>query len=136
MNNYWETNFKADQSGEVTLRYSVYPHREFDPVQVEKRGIEQCRPLIPVESSRFAPVFKPDFKFSSNTTIIASMKPVNEKDILLRLYNPSAENDTVSFEWQGKPKKIYLCDPFGNNIKAIEDIIEIPAMGILHILFK
>jgi len=136
MNNYWETNYKASQSGEVTFKYTIYPHREFDPVQAEKWGIEQTQPLIPIISSRFEPVFEPDFKFNSDNTIIASIKPIDEKALLLRLYNPSTENDMVGFEWLYDPKEIYFCDPYGNNIETIEDIIEIPAMSILHILFK
>ncbi|MCD4730686.1 MAG: hypothetical protein K8R74_08810, partial [Bacteroidales bacterium] len=136
MNNYWETNYKASQSGEVIFRYSIYPHREFDPVQSEKWGIEQCQPLIPVASSRFEPVFKPDFKFNSTSTIIASIKPISGKALLLRLYNPSAENDLVGFEWPNRSRKVYFCDPFGNSIEASKERIEVPARGIVHILFK
>ncbi len=136
MNNYWETNYKASQAGEVIFRYSIYPHREFDPVQSEKWGIEQCQPLITVASSRFEPVFKPDFKFNSNSSIVTSIKTISEKALLLRLYNPSMENDMVGFDWLNEPKKIYICDPFGNSIEARKETIEIPARGIVHILFK
>ncbi len=136
MNNYWETNYKASQSGETIFRYSIYPHREFDPVQTEKWGVEQCQPLIPVASSRFEPVFTPNFKCISNTTIISSIKPVGEKAILLRLYNPSNDIDIVKFDWTNEPMKIYLCDPSGKNIEESPKSIKIPAMGIVHVLFK
>ena len=136
MNNYWETNYKASQSGKVIFKYSIYPHREFDPVQSEKWGIEQCQPLIPIASSRSEPVFKSDFVFNSNTVIITSIKPISEKALLLRLYNPSMKNDMVGFEWQNGSRKIYICDPNGNSSKASKDTIEIPAFGIVHILFK
>lgn len=136
MNNYWETNYKASQSGEATFRYAVYPHREFDPVQAEKWGIEQCQPLIPVASSSFKPVFTPEFKLNSTTTIITSIKSINGKTLLLRLYNPSMENDMVGFDWFKDHRKISFCDPSGNIIGEGGEDIEIPAMGIIHILLK
>lgn len=136
MNNYWETNYKASQSGEVRFRYSIYPHREFDPVQAEKWGIEQSQPLVPVASSRFEPVFKPDFEFNSKNTIIASMKPVGGKALLIRLYNPSTENDIISFDYKEKKKNIYFCDPFGKKLKGAVDSISIPARAVVNILLK
>jgi len=136
MNNYWETNYKASQSGEVTFKYSIYPHRVFDPVQSEKWGIEQCQPLIPIASSRFKPVFKPSFDFISVNTIITSIKPVGEKALLLRLYNPSAENDFVGFKMNKESRNIYLAGTFGKIIKQVNKKIEISAHGIVNIVIK
>lgn len=136
MNNYWETNYKASQSGETVFRYSIYPHREFDPVQSEKWGIEQCQPLIPVASSSSESVFTPNIKFNSNKTLITSITPIGKKALLLRLYNPSMELDMVEFEWIKEPKKIYLCDPSGNIIRTSEEKLEIPSRGIVHVFFK
>lgn len=33
MNNYWHTNFKADQDGPVTFRFVIRPHGPFDPAE-------------------------------------------------------------------------------------------------------
>jgi alpha-mannosidase len=45
MNNYWHTNFKADQEGPVTFRYAIRPH---GPWRAEdaRLGEEVRRPLL------------------------------------------------------------------------------------------
>jgi len=40
MNNYWHTNYKADQEGAVTLRYAMSPHRGADGAAARKLGLE------------------------------------------------------------------------------------------------
>jgi hypothetical protein len=34
MNNYWHTNYKADQSGEVTFRFVITFHKGFSPQKI------------------------------------------------------------------------------------------------------
>jgi alpha-mannosidase len=43
MNNYWHTNFKADQEGMVRFRYVVRPHGAFDAAAAQRFGIERSR---------------------------------------------------------------------------------------------
>lgn len=52
MNNYWFTNYKADQEGWVTFHYSLFPHGRFDSNFSKKKGMESCQPLLvtPVKS--------------------------------------------------------------------------------------
>ena len=38
MNNYWHTNFKADQSGPVTFRFVLRPHGPFEPIAARRFG--------------------------------------------------------------------------------------------------
>jgi alpha-mannosidase len=45
MNNYWHTNYKADQEGPVTLRYAIRPHGAFDAGEAFRFGREQREPL-------------------------------------------------------------------------------------------
>ncbi len=46
MNNYWHTNFKADQEGPVTFRYVIRPHGPWDGAEAERFGIGVRRPLL------------------------------------------------------------------------------------------
>jgi hypothetical protein len=46
MNNYWHTNFKADQAGLATFRYVIRPHGTWDPDQAERFGMGVRRPLL------------------------------------------------------------------------------------------
>jgi alpha-mannosidase len=46
MNNYWHTNYKADQEGPVTFTYSLLPHAEFRASDAAQFGIERRQPFI------------------------------------------------------------------------------------------
>jgi len=48
MNNYWHTNFKADQSGRVRFDVYLYFHGAFDARQSGRRGSEAAEPLLGV----------------------------------------------------------------------------------------
>jgi hypothetical protein len=46
MNNYWHTNYKADQDGPVTFRYALRPHRAFSAEEASRFGMAARRPLL------------------------------------------------------------------------------------------
>lgn len=46
MNNYWMTNYKADQPGETLFRYVFMPHESFDVVKTNQFALEEAQPLI------------------------------------------------------------------------------------------
>lgn len=47
MNNYWHTNYAAQQSGETTFQYRLTSHEgEFDPVAAWRFGAETAHPAI------------------------------------------------------------------------------------------
>ena len=46
MNNYWHTNYKADQSGPVRFDIYLHFHTAFDAAQAGHRGAEAAEPLI------------------------------------------------------------------------------------------
>lgn len=46
MNNYWHTNFKADQPGPVTFRVVVLPHGPFDPVTITRAATAVSEPPV------------------------------------------------------------------------------------------
>jgi len=46
MNNYWMTNYKADQPGKTLFRYVFMPHRIFDATQTQRFALEEAQPLI------------------------------------------------------------------------------------------
>ncbi len=46
MNNYWMTNYKADQPGATLFRYVFVPHEHFDTEEADKRALETNQPPI------------------------------------------------------------------------------------------
>ncbi|HEU5366226.1 MAG TPA: glycoside hydrolase family 38 C-terminal domain-containing protein [Hanamia sp.] len=109
MNNYWHTNFKADQEGEVTFRYSIFPHNRFNESEATKRGIETNQPLIVSAEDENSAELKSLFTIENKSIILSTIKPsVDEKGIMLRLYNSSSESQKPGLIWNKlQPKKVY-----------------------------
>ncbi len=49
MNNYWMTNYKAYQEGEITFSYVLKPHKKYNFEDASRFSIENAQPLIIVE---------------------------------------------------------------------------------------
>lgn len=45
MNNYWNTNFMPEQSGDMTFRYAVTSGQKLDPVELTRNGMSELTPL-------------------------------------------------------------------------------------------
>ncbi|MEE4256095.1 MAG: hypothetical protein V2I47_03575 [Bacteroidales bacterium] len=100
MNNYWETNYRAAQEGEVVFRYSLIPHEGFDPVFNMKKALERTQPLqvvpAPADKKHFHSLIHTD----NQEVIVTGLIPAEEEgSFLLRLYNPTAENQEVNLSW-------------------------------------
>jgi hypothetical protein len=95
MNNYWETNYKAAQDGGHEFRYSLRPHAAFDEAEAERFGTEVGQPLIVLPVRRDAPPLRPPFRLEARRTVVSSLLPAEDGGLVARLFNPSAEADTV-----------------------------------------
>ena len=100
MNNYWETNYLAAQPGEAIFRYSLYPHKEYDPVFNMKRALERAQPLLVVPSSATKTTPNSIFSIDNREVLITAIIPGKEKNhFLLRLYNPTSSQQHVKISW-------------------------------------
>ncbi len=136
MNNYWETNYKADQLGITSLRFSILPHGKYDQCQATRSSIECHQPLIPVPVSKDSPRRKSLVVVEPNDVIITMVKSVRDgKGILIRLFNPSSEERSARLIWESlRPKEMYLSSPFELPIERIGETISMPGYGIRTIL--
>jgi alpha-mannosidase len=85
MNNYWHTNFKADQSGPITFRYAVRPHGAWDAAAAERFGIGESQPLIVAPAAEDP---AEQITISDADVIVASVQSVTG-GLRVRLFNPS-----------------------------------------------
>ncbi|MEO9144330.1 MAG: glycoside hydrolase family 38 C-terminal domain-containing protein [Ginsengibacter sp.] len=109
MNNYWHTNFKADQEEKVTFHYSIFPHNTFNVAEAIRKGLERSQPLIVSASAPNNPELKSLFTIENKNIILSTIKPsVDKKGMTLRLYNASYQPQKPEIEW-GKlqPLEIY-----------------------------
>ena len=127
MNNYWHTNYKADQEGTSTYHYSVRPHQGFDPVSAYRFGIERNQPLLvrAVEPERPRPGLP--FVLESPRAAMTWISPTEEGDgYLVRLYNPSSEQVRVQFLWRDrKAHRTFRTTAFGEKITQTEPTVEL-----------
>ncbi len=56
MNNYWETNYRAEQPGLVSLRYQLAPHGARDAVASRRFAVAARRPLLVAAAADGRPV--------------------------------------------------------------------------------
>ncbi|PWB73059.1 hypothetical protein C3F09_05795 [candidate division GN15 bacterium] len=115
LNNYWHTNYKADQSGPIQFRYSLFPHNGYDPVQASRWGRESRQPFVAVRSEKKQPIVAPLCSILPASVMVESIRPIdNGKSCLMYLYNPSASPAEVQVVWN-RPGAVQLslCDAFG-----------------------
>lgn len=102
MNNYWHTNYKADQEGPVLFRYSIVPHGPFRAADAAKRGLEAARPFVSVLPG--SPAAAPLLSIRPDTVIATSLVPeADGTGLLLRLYNPSDHAAEAVLSVRGVP---------------------------------
>jgi hypothetical protein len=135
MNNYWHTNYKADQSGPVEFRYFIYLHGGFKPAAAARAVVECREPLIAVTapSSKRPPGSL--FRIEPAEILSLSVKPIEEGHAwLLYLYNPSDEKQTASVHWNPSvPVTVQASDISGKTLSETNTNIELPAHGTSYV---
>jgi hypothetical protein len=97
MNNYWHTNYKADQEGPVTFSYSILPHAAFAVTGAVRFGMERREPLIVAGADPSTQPRSPLVLLSSPDVVVSSLKPMASGSWLIYLYNPTGKTQRISF---------------------------------------
>lgn len=89
-NNYWGTNFRAHQPGEVSAHYRLLPHRgPFNEEQAHRFGLESASPCLFIKAnpSAKAQVLWPEqgalLHLPAPPVIVLSVQPGEEPDVVL-----------------------------------------------------
>ncbi len=138
MNNYWETNYKADQGGPTEFRYSIRTHvGSFDAAAATRFGIERSRPMpvVPLDEKQLAAAAPPAASFlrvEPSDVIVTSLKPSRDgKALMLRLFNPGRRAKKATVRWASGPKEMFVSGPDEVPGKAFSGPVELPGQGIL-----
>jgi hypothetical protein len=90
LNNYWHTNYKADQQGPLAYRFVLRPHGAFDPVALRRFSEEQDQPLLVFAVDPSAPPPTSPFTVESASVVVSGLVPSDDgRALLVRLYNPT-----------------------------------------------
>ena len=124
MNNYWHTNYKADQSGKVTFGYSLQPHGKFNAAEAVRFGVERRQPLIVSAAGQSVPVHESLFTITPSDVIVQSVKPLEHgRAFLVNLYNPGDSLRHADIRWNAAGASFYLSSGFeeqGESLTTIE----------------
>ncbi len=135
MNNYWHTNYKADQDGPVTFNYSILPHAAFSVSNAVKFGVERREPLIvALADSSHVPGQVPLVLVSTPDVIVSSLKPIAGQSWLAYVYNPTKTKQRVRFQsGNGIDFTLRSSDADGRLGNKLNDFA-VPAFGSAYVV--
>lgn len=132
MNNYWHTNYKADQDGVSSYRYVLRPHGMFSYSETEKAGAAFTQPLLAIPVNEAAVFSNGLFELTNKRIAVTSVTPQESGSYLVRLYNPEASVQQTVFIWKSlKPAKVVNLKtgkPVGD-----KEVFEMAGMGVMEI---
>lgn len=111
MNNHWHTNFPLTQDGQVTFRYRMLPHTEYDVTEANRFGLEQSQPLLHVTTDK-DPGVQPLVAIDNPKVYPSILKSLDEDHALIvRLRSLSDREESVNLSFPKRnPARISICD--------------------------
>lgn len=134
MNNYWYTNFKADQEGPTVFRYSLAVHGAFDGFAAAQFGIERSQPLLAVAAN---PAVNPPASLFAmrGDVIVTSVTPSRDGNAeMIRVFNPRDRAATFAIDWAAfKPAQLFESDLTQKPLHPLALPRTLPRFGVLTI---
>jgi alpha-mannosidase len=131
MNNYWRTNYKADQEGKVTFHYSIIPHDQYDSGRAERAGIEQGEPLLLIPAENRLKDGKSLLSVEPASVIVTSLKPSDDrKGYIVRLYNAGDDLARAVIHWNRGKVRIFMSNVSEEKNGEVRFPILLPKYGV------
>lgn len=129
MNNYWETNYKAEQNGPVSFRYTLQPHGMFIASNAEKIAAQESEPLIIIPVKTGKEETESLFTLKNDLILVTALVPQND-GYLIRLFNAGGIPEKLEIAWKDKPAEIFFSDLDGRKTVGYTQGVTIPAWGL------
>jgi len=132
MNNYWHTNYKADQEGVSRYNYALRPHGMVNNAMMEQAAADFTQPFIALPVKAGAVKTGSLFTPGNERIAVTSITPTQNGNYIVRLYNPEPTVMQTNFVWQDlKPSKI-INKITGEEMQR-DKAINMAGMGVLEI---
>jgi alpha-mannosidase len=135
MNNYWFTNYKADQEGPTLFRYALRPHAGgYSASEAARFGIEQSQPLLAVPCGADAPAtIHPRLTATPAEVIVATLKPsADRRALIVRLFNVGAVAAKAKLTWgDPAPKSVRISNLAEEPQAEVGGPIELPGRALV-----
>lgn len=135
MNNHWETNYKADQSGLIEFRYCLRPyHSSYDSFMSQKFARAVFQPLIAIQADPDKRPYQPSFTVGGDGVIITSIRISEDRNAtIVRLFNTLNRNTTATLKWFDRRNIVWLSDPTEKKTDRLHDSFAIAPYDIMTI---
>lgn len=135
MNNYWHTNYKADQGGIAHFHYALRPHGMFNHTEMEKAAAAFTQPLVGVPVREDARFDNNLFELTNNRIVVTAVVPNANGGFLVRLFNPEPSVQATRFQWNDlQPGSITSMKTSLQH--PVNQEFELAAMGLAEFLIK
>ncbi|AOW10272.1 glycoside hydrolase family 38 N-terminal domain-containing protein [Flavobacterium gilvum] len=135
MNNYWHTNYKADQEGVANFKYALRPYSAVNDAYREKEAAEFTQPLIGIVIKEDVKLPSNLFELTNSKIVVTSLTPNEDGSILMRLFNPEKSEQQTKFIWKSlQPKSII--DVTSGAEKSNSSEIKMVGSGVSEFLLK
>jgi len=137
LNNYWHTNYKADQAGPMTFRFRVRPHGPFDPAELRRAGGASEQPLLAMPAALEAPLPALPFRLEGPTVVVSAVRPADDgRAVIVRLYNPTAAAASARLLGQSPRMRVLTLGASGTPGQPITGPIPVPAFGTVVLVVE
>lgn len=119
MNNYWHTNFKADQPGPVTFRVVLMPHASFDATAATRAALQVSEPpeVLPAEAGQ---VRRPLLALEGDAVVSSVTADSGGGAVSVRLWNPK-DRAVRTRMWRGEgARRVTMVPALGSVILQLE----------------
>jgi len=131
MNNYWHTNYKADQEGIGTYHYSLHPHGLYNQADAMRAGIERSQPLVIRAAATGQPKRPSLLTITPSSVLVTYLKPVyGGRGHIVRLYNAGGRPEEAKISLGNSAQSVYRSSPFEEK-GDIVNTVSLPANGII-----
>ncbi|MGZ3830061.1 MAG: glycoside hydrolase family 38 N-terminal domain-containing protein [Mucilaginibacter sp.] len=132
MNNYWYTNYKADQAGVVHFRYALRPHGMINGSEMEQAASAFTQPLMALQVKSDATLPKGLFELTNNRVSVTTITPQEDGSYIVRLFNPELAVQQTAIQWQGL-NPVQLINMNTEKKLALNEMIPVAGMGVLEL---
>lgn len=132
MNNYWHTNYKADQDGVSHYRYALKPHAMLNYSNIEKTAFEFCEPLIAFTTKESEKFVEGLFELTNNRVVVTSITPLNKNGFIVRLFNPEPTAMETGFIWKAI-NPAHIVNMSSGKVIGEKENISLAGMGVMEL---
>jgi hypothetical protein len=135
MNNYWHTNYKADQGGISHFKYALRPHGMMNGAEMEQAAAAFTQPLIALQVKENTILPGQLFELTNSRIVVTSITPQKDGAFLVRLFNPEYTVQQTQFNWKSLQPGSFI-DITSGDIKSNTAEVKLAAMGVSEFLLK